>query len=236
VIDGKFKLEATMKLLKNSARQLVKTMLVFGFMSAMGVTPLFAQVLTLAGLTNGGTISIDDKIFSGFSYQASGLTSFNPNQISVTATESGGIDYLTWSGNISLVSGGVSTAYLRLKYIVTAGEPIDMIDLSYTGSAQNGSLAVDETADTGSFNGTLVGSINLDPNDPTGNYLINPPQYVLYVTKDIDFNTFSGGGFDTTSQVAQSFHQVPEPTTAGCFLLGLLALACFQRFTQDRRS
>jgi hypothetical protein len=29
---------------------------------------------------------------------------------------------------------------------------------------------------------------------------------------------------------------VPEPTTASCFLLGLLALACFQRFTQDRRS
>jgi hypothetical protein len=29
---------------------------------------------------------------------------------------------------------------------------------------------------------------------------------------------------------------VPEPTTAGCFLLGLGALACFQRFTQKRRS
>jgi hypothetical protein len=29
---------------------------------------------------------------------------------------------------------------------------------------------------------------------------------------------------------------VPEPTTAGCFLLGLGALACFRRFTQNRRS
>jgi hypothetical protein len=29
---------------------------------------------------------------------------------------------------------------------------------------------------------------------------------------------------------------VPEPTTTGCFLLGLGALACFQRFTQKRRS
>ena len=29
---------------------------------------------------------------------------------------------------------------------------------------------------------------------------------------------------------------VPEPTTAGCFLLGLGALACFQRFTKNRRS
>ena len=29
---------------------------------------------------------------------------------------------------------------------------------------------------------------------------------------------------------------IPKPTTAGCFLLGLGALACFQRFTQNRRS
>ena len=29
---------------------------------------------------------------------------------------------------------------------------------------------------------------------------------------------------------------VPEPTAAGCFLLGLGALVCFQRFTQKRRS
>jgi hypothetical protein len=29
---------------------------------------------------------------------------------------------------------------------------------------------------------------------------------------------------------------VPEPTTAGCFLLGLGVLACFRRFTQNRRS
>ena len=28
----------------------------------------------------------------------------------------------------------------------------------------------------------------------------------------------------------------PEPTTAGCFLLGLGALVCFQRFTEKRRS
>jgi hypothetical protein len=29
---------------------------------------------------------------------------------------------------------------------------------------------------------------------------------------------------------------VPEPTTAGCFLLGLGALVCFQRFARNRRS
>jgi len=52
----------------------------------------------------------------------------------------------------------------------------------------------------------------------------------------LDFNysmTFIGGA-SFQEQLTPS--PVPEPTTAGCFLLGLGALACFQRFTQKRRS
>ena len=219
-----------MKLLRDSARQLVKTMLVFGFTSALGVTPLFAQVLTLAGLTNGGTISIDDKTFSGFSYQASGLTSFNPNQIIVTATESGGIDYLTWSGNITFRSDGFGTADLLLNYIVTStGKPIDLIDQSYTGIATNVLLAINETVATGAFGGTVAGYSHLeigDTNDPPGepvqgdNLIINPSQSVLYVTKDMGFAVISqDGGSVTIDQVVQSFHQIPEPSA---MLLGSL--------------
>ena len=235
-----------MKLPINSAKQLVKTLLVFGFTSALGVTPLFAQVFTLASLTNGGALSIGDKTFTNFSYQASGLTAFNPNQIFVTATETNGIDYLTWTGNISLVSGGSATADLLLNYKVMANPgAINMIDQSYTGSAINGLLAIDETAATGGFGGTVVGYSHLeigDTSDPPGepvqgdNLIIDPSQSALYVTKDIGFAVFPGGGSITIDQVEQSFHQVPEPTTAGCFLLGLGALVCFQRFTKNRRS
>jgi hypothetical protein len=241
-----------MKLLRNSTRQLVKTMLVFGFTSAMGVTPLFAQAIhtgTLANLANGGTLTIDDKIFSGFSYQGSGLTSFDPTAITVTASKSDGIEYLTWSGNISLVSGSIATADLLLNYIVTStGQPIDMIDQYYTGIATNGLLAVDETAAIGAFGGTVVGYSHLevgDMSDPPGetvqgdNLIINPSQSVLYVTKDINLAVIpptGGSGSIVIDQVEQSFHQVPEPTTAGCFLLGLGALICCQRFTKNRRS
>ena len=41
---------------------------------------------------------------------------------------------------------------------------------------------------------------------------------------------------DGQNYVVPFIAPVPEPTTAGCFLLGLGALACFQRFTQKRRS
>ena len=237
-----------MKILRNSARQLVKTMLVFGFTSAMGVTPLFAQGIftngTLAQLAAGQTLSIDDKIFSGFSFQASGLTSFNPNNIIVTATESGGIDYLTWSGNISLVSGGgTATADLKLNYIVTANAgAINAIDQAYTGSALNGFLAVDESAAIGNFGGTVAGFSHLqigDLSDPPPETLdllnIVPPQIALYVTKDIGFGVTSlNGGFITISQVTQSFHQVPEPSA---MLLGSLGggLLLFLRLRRQAR-
>jgi hypothetical protein len=189
--------------------------------------------MTLAQLAAGGTISVGDKTFSGFSYQDSGLTSFNPDQIIVTATESGGIDYLTWSGNMSYLSGGDGSADLVLNYIVTANAgKIDMIDQSYTGSAQHGFLAVDETAAIGNFGGTRAGFSHLqvgDLSDPPveiaqgDNLNIIPSQSVLYVTKDIGLAVVSpNGGYITISRVSQSFHQaVPEPTTiiAGALLL-----------------
>lgn len=209
-------------------------MLVFGFTSAVGVSSLFAQIFptfgTLANLANGGSLGIGDKIFSGFSYQSSGLTSFDASQITVTASESGGIDYLTWSGNVSLVSAGVATADLLLNYIVTANPgAIAMIDQSYTpGTAVNGLLAVDETVAIGAFGGTVVGYSHLDtghltnpPADPLqgDNLNISPSQSVLYVTKDITLAVLSPGGSMSITQVEQSFHQVPEP---GTLLLGSL--------------
>jgi hypothetical protein len=46
-----------------------------------------------------------------------------------------------------------------------------------------------------------------------------------------------GGGADLTgtASVTYDFIPVPEPTTAGCFLLGLGTLACFRRFRQNKR-
>jgi hypothetical protein len=199
-------------------------------MAAMIQTAQAAFTGTLAQLAAGGTLTIDDKIFSGFSFTESGLTSFDPINIIVTATESGGIEYLTWSGNISLVSGGIASADLKLNYIVTAnGGTINKIDQAYTGGAINGLLAVDETAAIGAFGGTVAGYSHLqigDLSDPPAEAsdLLNivPPESVLYVTKDIAFGvTSANGGFVSISQVAQSFHQVPEPTTiiAGALLL-----------------
>ena len=216
----------------------------------MGATPLFAQPIYSGTLSNlaatGGTLSIGDKTFSGFSYLASSdLTSFDPSQIIVTASiGTDGIYYLTWSGNIALATFGPAVADLKLNYIVSASAgSIYMIDQAYTGSAQGGGLlAVDETAALGSFGGTIVGQSHLtalDVSDPPAeiNDVLNivPPETLLYVTKDIALAAASpGGSFVTISQVAQSFHQVPEPSV---MLLGSLGggLILFLRSRRQTR-
>ncbi len=187
----------------------------------------------------GGSLTIGDKVFSDFDYFASGLSNFNASQIQVTASFSGGIYYLTWAGNMSLVSSGQATADLLLNYTVTAlGGQIDMIDQSYTGSAQptgGGFLSIDETVRGAT--GQIIANSHLDGNDLSDpfeevgdNLYINPAQSTLRVTKDIGFGIVNGG-FVTISQVSQSFHQVPEAGTTAMFALGaaLAGAAIFRR-------
>jgi hypothetical protein len=225
-----------MKLVETRIGCLAETVLLVGFMTATGARSLSAPIYTdtLADLaTQGGSLSVGDKTFSGFSYQATDLTSFDPTQIQVTASiGSDGVYYLTWSGNVALATLSTTVADLKLNYAVTAsGGIINMIDQTYTGSAQpagNTFLAVDETVSTGSYGGPIVGQSHLtayDVTDPPAEsndqLAIVPPQPVLYVTKDIGLAAISPpGAFITISQVTQSFHQVPEP---GPMLLGSLA-------------
>ncbi len=195
---------------------------------------------TLQDLVNtSGSLSIGDKTFSGFGYVASGLSGFDASNIQVTASQVGGVYFLTWGGSIALVSGGFATADLLLNYNVTANPgSITMIDQSYTGSAQpNGGafLAVDETVLVGTSvvaNSHLqVGDLS-DPFAETGDNLnVNPSQHFLLVTKDIGMGLINGG-FVTISQVQQSFHQNAVPdggTTAAMLGLALVGIEGMRR-------
>ena len=60
--------------------------------------------------TTGGYLTIGDKTFDNFDFHESGLTNFDPSQITVTASFQNGIYFLTYKGNMSLVSGSGPTS------------------------------------------------------------------------------------------------------------------------------
>jgi hypothetical protein len=167
---------------------------------------------TLAELAGGGTLAVGDKIFSGFSYTESGLTSFDAANIVVTASATGDVDYLTWAGNISLGSlgsfGTTATGDLLINYVVTAtgGNTINEIDQGYTGTVAAGAatIGIAETVSTPGGGGAIVASaylngtwtyepnlsnvpLSLNGSEP----FISPSQSTLDVMNNITLGTFN---------------------------------------------
>lgn len=214
-------------------------MVVFGFTSAISISSLFAQVYTdtLGDLVaNNGTLTIGDKTFSEFGWTPSGAAGAQLGaqaaNLVVSASIVNGIYYLDYSGLIAvnnLIGAGSLSGQLLLSYTVTANAgSIAMIDQNYTPNAlpvQGNQIIIGETVRN--VGGVIVGNSTLmlnpsdfsDPNpEPGDNLNINPSANQLFVVKDIVI-TAAPGQLVGLSDVAQSFHQVPEP---GTLLLGSL--------------
>ena len=213
--------------MKNLRSLLVVSLVAFG-LSAQAQTSDNLQHL----VDTNGSLTLGDKTFSNFSFSQMGLTNFDASQVIASLSLQGGTYFLSISGNISFIGGGTGTANFLLDYFVTATPPgqIDMIDQSFTGSAQpNGSgfLAIDETVRDGL--GNVVGNSHLqnddisDPAAESNDHLnLSPGQAQLEITTGIGFGLVNGG-FDTVSQFRQSFHQtaIPEGGTTALFVIGL---------------
>jgi len=200
---------------------------------------------TLANLeaNSGNYLTVDSKVFSGFSDNVTGAAVFDPTTTIVTASiGAGGVDLLTWSTSITVTAlpGTTAVGDVLLNYVVTStGAPINEIDQNYTGGVGSGlgSITIAETV-TAPGSATILGSTYLNianTSEPAFNLnsslpFISPPQQSLAVTKDIGITAVGYNaslapelGFVSISQVQQSFHQnpVPEPTTmiSGALLL-----------------
>jgi hypothetical protein len=185
------------------------------------------------------SISIGDKTFNNFTSQPTNLTGFDPSLITVTATVVNGVYFLTYTGIISLFNATTTPAVgdLLLGYRVTASAGvITSIDQDYLGGVGSGigSLSVDEFVKD--IHGNVVGNSHLDTGDisdpafeiGSDQPIINPPQSILDVSKDIGLSAVGvlvGGvttpGFVTISKVEQSFHQSVPDGGSAVALLGI---------------
>jgi hypothetical protein len=179
-----------------------------------------------------------DKVFSDFTYNEDGLTSFNASGITVSASYSGGVGYLTWTGNMSVVSGAAAASGdLALGYTVlaTAGT-INYIDQEYAGSVApltggDGIVGIVENVNlpNGAFLAqTTVGTGLVSAEPPLGAWIIGPDEapYTtnsanpngfseLSVVKDISISDVTTNTTTSVSIIEQSFHEVPTVPDGG---------------------
>jgi hypothetical protein len=206
--------------------------------SAMVATIQTAQASISGQLLNGGSITIDDKTFSNIGYVATGADeselAADAADLAVTAYILDGIYYLDFKGLIAVNNTGNSDLVgdLALSYTVTVNDPsrpISMIDQQYTPNAlpATGQIIIAETALNPATGVGGNSTLTLNPTDLSDplpevgdNLYIGPPQLQLQVIKDIAISA-KAGQLVGLSDVKQSFHEVPEPTTmiAGALLL-----------------
>jgi hypothetical protein len=199
---------------------------------------------TLGDLITGGTITDGNLTFSDFGFSSSLDTAeltADADSLIVTSYLGGGAHggvpgaiYLDFSGFIGVNNSGSSSLIgdLKLTYTVTASPgSINYIDQQYTPNAvpTSGQIIIGETV---AYQGNNVANSTLtltptdlsDPKAEAGdNLYVNPSENVLNVVKDISIAA-NGGDLVGLSDVEQSFHPVPEPTTVIAGVLLLLPL------------
>jgi len=164
------------------------------------------------GITGSAAFTINANINS-FGYLSSG------SSLAITGIINGQPDQTLLAGNLLTGPQGspagsapVGSAYDYIDWYNQEGDgEFDGSQFAFTFNVTGGELA-------GDFGGVNAqGVIELFPSaaTPFG-----------------DFTTSYDNGGGGTADV----FPVPEPTTAGCFLLGLGALACCQHFSKNRRS
>ena len=178
----------------------------------------------VANPTGAYASELGNRLHFGLDVRGNGsLISIDQLSFSMASTDGNTLGY-----SYSLGSYGYNSQYVGWDYGADGirGTADDIFITSGAASQQ-----VDEIVSRGSGNAWAV---------YVGNYPGTLQDGINQAAADlgsspIDFTgTYTLGGAQGSATV--TFEPVPEPTTAGCFLLGLGALVCFQRFTQNRRS
>jgi hypothetical protein len=223
---------------KQQTQYLSGVAMVFGLASWLGFASTPAQAVGcgvtvgLDTLLTGGSISCDNKVYSGFTYSSTatgGATPVAASGLNITATFTGGVDNLTLSGG---------------PFVALTGQLSDG-DLSYIVTAINGAHIIAVDSSLNAFGVTGTGHVEIDDGFTAQNGAVyhltqtnsNPSALLsivatmmLSVVKDIGVSG-DGGGTASLSNFTQSVHETPLPSTWIMMLtgLGLIGFGAFRR-------
>lgn len=204
--------------------------------SALG-TSARADFVLLSALVNGGSIQSGDKLFTNFTYKATGDMPPATAVTVQTITDAAGNFGIEFQGGFSdQVGGGSSDALIGYRVAVT--DPNRRItDAHIAGNPSvaggTGSIVVTETFIPGASNTMSISSINPGATNNTDSTVFATPVSFLDVQKDI--LAFAGTGVPNLSFVDQTFSQsMPEPASVALLGLGLGAVVASRRFTRRR--
>jgi hypothetical protein len=196
--------------------------------------------VTLASLLDGGSILVGDKLFTNFTYHATGDMPSAANVNVIGGTDGAGNFGLEFQGAFHDLPGGTGSDAL-IGYTVTVNNGDFLISDAHLHSnpsvlGNNGTASIAETFNGLPANGmsagiSVVGGTTV-VNKPDDSTVFLIPQHSLSVMKDIlaDGGSTDGGGVPSFSFIDQTYSQtaLPEPSSvlllaSGSVIIGLVA-------------
>ncbi len=225
--------------------KLVKT----GMLLLMIFTANGAQATLLSELIQGGSITVDDKVFNNWTFAQDATDAaflLSPANIDVTGLSTGNLDPgpgLAFNIiNGATVTGDGTYAFLdftiNFMASVLSGSPYDIKDVSLeitgaqivgSGIGNNGNAGVfiqEDVRDTANslLATTDVGAdiLNGVPSVNLSNSTLFPKQHAINVTKNVLLWATNQDETATLNSFNQHFSQVPEPETLLMLSIGLI--------------
>jgi hypothetical protein len=194
-----------------------------------------AEVVPLSNLVNGGTIQSGDKVFSNFTYLASGdMPASGDVNVETITDASGNFGIRLQAGFIDRSGGSSSDAVITFDVSVEPGssEVISGAILAANPAVINGTglASVTETFIPDVIDDKLVVFDFGDGDDKLLDSTIFASTFTkLRVQKDIILHATGDNAAVTMSFVDQTFPQVPEPASLAMALFGILGLFGLRR-------